>query len=244
MQCDFHIWTQLANQNHISTFNYLKSHTISLNSTTQLCPRCSIFSETQHHIWSCAHTVPSFPDLCRSTAELISTRLLFPQWSILRKPENQLSISTESLTNFLTDTNALEFLTSPLAQGLITKNQQETLQSKFLPTQLVKQTWIHLLLDCWLSSFYNTIWLYRNSLIVFTEAHRPPQPQETPPPAPPPLEPPPPEQPPPEQPPTEQTPAEPPLAPPQSLKRTPPSPPQLPPTSSSYKRLRTSMKHS
>jgi hypothetical protein len=30
--------------------------------------------------------------------------------------------------------------------------------------------------NCCLSSFYKTIWLYRNSLIVFTQAHIPPQP--------------------------------------------------------------------
>jgi hypothetical protein len=128
-----HSWRIKTISQHLPTM--LKAHTIFLNSTTELCPRCSIFPETQHHIWSCAHTVQSFPEFCRSTAELISTLLLFPQWSILRKPENQLSISTKSVTHFLIDTTALDVLTSPLVQGLITTNQLEILQSKFLPTQ-------------------------------------------------------------------------------------------------------------
>jgi hypothetical protein len=64
-----HSWRIKTISQHLPTM--LKSHTIFLNSTT---PRCSIFPETQHHIWSCALTVQSFPDLCRSTAELISVK--------------------------------------------------------------------------------------------------------------------------------------------------------------------------
>jgi hypothetical protein len=49
---------------------------------------------------------------------------------------------------------------TPLAQGILTNDVLEDILNKFPLNQKAKHQWILLLLDCWLSTFYKTIWLY------------------------------------------------------------------------------------
>ena len=127
------------------------------------CPRCLREPESNEHLWLCSHTKRNIPKLRTDTITLCTTRKITSlDWKSIINLEPPVTYSR--LLDFIGfhDQQAHHghpFLQSDESKGIITNTMKTRFNAYNIP-----EIWMRYIIDCWLSSFYELIWKYRNEL--------------------------------------------------------------------------------
>ena len=127
------------------------------NTVTPECKRCKTHIEIHEHLWTCLETLNKITEMKEKTKECIKVRL---EESTDGKKLKWNETTMNTIIQII-DLNEQNFETTTQAKGIIT----EDLISKFRQHKDMKHKpsdYLLLILDCWLSTFYETIWKQRN----------------------------------------------------------------------------------
>ena len=132
------------------------------------CPRCLAEPETQNHIWICPKTIEAQGELIGKTIEIIKFRKEnLSMYKILKeaKKQPQAKYFLPFLGLNLSDSARYEqFLGSNWSKEII----DQDLLNRFNLAKAVKKDrflWMHLVMDSWLSAFYDIIWKNRSGKV-------------------------------------------------------------------------------
>jgi hypothetical protein len=152
------------------------------HSESTLCPKGCGISENDYHLFNCPNDKPIHKNIIETMSNLIGQNIGqgdFKKLSreLLPKPIKEL------ITDFIgtNDTNNIsEFLETPTARGILTKNYTNNLKNLWKEHENIKpknnseqiKLWIILISDAWQIAFYKNIWAPRCKLIDFTKKPR------------------------------------------------------------------------